>query len=285
MYLLVNDEIRHSREAFLSPYEHGFLYGAGVFETFRTYNGRPFLLEDHLDRMREGAEEFGIEFPESRMAGIRENISRLLEVNGLSDGYFRLNLSGGDEGVGLPEGMYTEPLLLLYVKPLPEKMKPEKTAATLRLRRSTPEGTVRRKSHHYGNNILAKRELKEHGTDEGIFLDAAGAVSESITSNVLLYKDGALYLPDNSCGCLPGVTAHYTASLAREAGLRVFTGRFSEASALHAEEVLLTNSIQEIVPVSSWNGRRFPGKDGKAAQVLRALYREGVNRTIRVISS
>ncbi|WP_147805090.1 aminodeoxychorismate lyase [Alkalicoccus halolimnae] len=279
MYLYVNGEIKPDHDVRISPYEHGFLYGAGLFETFRTYGGEPFLLKDHLARLEAGARELAVELPASFEEEIRQAAADLLEANQLEDAYFRLNVSGGAEGVGLPAAIYGEPLTILYIKPLPDFLPEQKEVRTLKLRRNSPEGAVRRKSHHYLNNILAKREIQEHGNTEGIFLTENGVLSEGITSNLFFVKKDQLYTPDESCGCLNGITSRFVKAIAEELGLRVVEGRFSLKKALEADEVFLTNSIQEIVPVSAWDEHFFPGSSGEKTTLLQSVYRYAADRT------
>ncbi|MFC4737786.1 aminodeoxychorismate lyase [Bacillus daqingensis] len=278
MYLYVNGTIQDDKEIRISPYEHGFLYGAGLFETFRTYGGHPFLFSDHIRRLEEGAAELGLVLPAALEQDIRLAVPKLLERNGMADGYFRLNVSAGAEGVGLPQEPYRSPLIILYVKALPNQAAQEKVAVTLQLRRSSPEGAVRRKSHHYWNNILAKREVGKHAA-EGIFLDAAGAVSESITSNLFFTDGHTLYTPDPSTGCLPGVTAGFVRHAARALGMQVEQGRYPLQKALRAEEAFLTNSIQEIVPLKRWDDTIFPGKRGPVARSLQRVYKQAAEKT------
>ncbi|SDO62769.1 aminodeoxychorismate lyase [Alkalicoccus daliensis] len=280
MFLYVNGEIKKDKDIHISPYEHGFLYGAGLFETFRTYEGVPFLLTDHMDRLKEGAGELNVKLPSSLETDIREAVPALLKANGWKDGYFRLNISGGAEGVGLPATSYNHPLCILYVKPLPAEMPDEKKGATLQLRRNSPEGEVRRKSHHYWNNILAKRELGEQPGTEGIFLTEAGVVSEGITSNIFFVKNEKLFTPDESCGCLRGITGRFVQHAALALGLEVYEGRFSLKEAQQAEEVFVTNSIQEIIPLSSWDDISYPGASGPVTKNLQKIYSSAIRSTI-----
>ncbi|CAM3988791.1 aminotransferase class IV [Alkalicoccus chagannorensis] len=273
MHHYVNGRIRHERHLFVSPLEHGFLYGAGLFETFRTYSGVPFLLDDHFARLEAGAEELEIVLPEDWRHSIRRAIPKLLRRNRLADAYIRLNVSARGEGIGLPAAPYTDPLQLMLMKKLPEAMPASRPLVTLQTRRNRPEGSVRRKSHHYGNNIIGKRETNTYDAQaEGLFLDDRGAVSEGVTSNVFFVHGSTLKTPDASCGCLPGVTAVFVQALAEEAGWTVRTGRFSPGEAAEADEVFLTNSIQEIVPVSSWDGSPLPGAAGTVTGSLQQLY-------------
>lgn len=276
MFLYVNGEIKQDTEVHISPYEHGFLYGAGLFETFRTYGGHPFLFTDHMSRLIEGARELQMELPSSLEEEVRQAIPKLLEVNGLTDAYFRLNVSAGAEGVGLPAGPYQRPLVLLYIKELPAVVRTEKKGQTLSLRRNTPEGAVRRKSHHYLNNILAKREIGNHPEIEGIFLTESGAVSEGITSNIFFVKNGDLFTPSESCGCLNGITSQFVQHAAVNLGMDVYQGAFPLGKAQRADEIFLTNSIQEIVALTDWDEYHYPGASGAVTEALRDVYQQAV---------
>lgn len=275
MYLYVNGEIQAAHAVSISPYEHGFLYGAGLFETFRTYGGHPFLLKDHLARLRSGAAEYALQLPDSLEEEVRLAVQKLLKANHLADGYFRLNVSGGAEGIGLTAADYETPRIMVYVKPLPEARAEEKQLQTLKLRRNTPEGSVRRKSHHYMNNILAKRETGASGA-EGIFLTEDGVLSEGTVSNLFFINGKTIYTPDVSCSCLPGITARFVLELSAALGYRTVEGRFPKKKALRAEEIFVTNSIQEIVPVSSWDEKKFPGKKGDNTRRLQEAYERAV---------
>jgi 4-amino-4-deoxychorismate lyase len=276
MYLYVDGEIVPDHAAVISPYEHGFLYGAGLFETFRTYGGRPFLLKDHLTRLQEGAEEYGLCLPEDLEEEVHRAVAELLHTNELEDGYFRLNVSGGAEGVGLTAGVYENPRIIIYVKPLPPVQMQEKKLQTLKIRRNTPEGSVRRKSHHYMNNILAKRETGASGNVEGLFLTKKNRLSEGTVSNLFFVKQKTIHTPDTSCSCLPGVTSRFVQELASALGYTVKEGSFYPKHMWNADEIFVTNSIQEIVPVFSWDDRPFPGKEGKITRELQSAYREAV---------
>lgn len=278
MYLYVNGEVKQDTDIHISPYEHGFLYGAGLFETFRTYEGTPFLFTDHINRLIQGAGELEMELPSSLEKDIRQAVPQLLEANQLTDAYFRLNVSAGAEGVGLPAEKYRDPLIILYIKPLPEKMANEKKVRTLTLRRNSPEGSERRKSHHYWNNILGKREIGNVPDTEGIFLTDAGAVSEGVTSNIFFVKDGSLFTPDESCGCLNGITAQFVQHAALAMGLHVYQGRFPLKAAQRADEIFLTNSIQEIIAVTEWDGKQYPGASGAVTQALQHVYKQAVGK-------
>jgi len=285
MSILYNGQFRSRNEAVISALDHGFLYGMGLFETFRTYGGRPWLLREHAERMAKGCELLGIRYAPDEDA-MRRKIAELLEANGLEDGYVRWSVSAGDGEIGLPGGDYDRPNEIVYVKPLSAdepSTRPGKTLRLLRQRRSTPEGAFRLKSFHYMNNIVAKRELRVAGATsgtEGLFLDGNGHIAEGMVSNVFWATGGKLYTPSSDTGLLEGVTREYVIRLAGEEGISIETGLFGWEELTRADEIFLTNSVQEIVPVTTLEdeqglGRRPGGRDaaGDMTAKLMRLYR------------
>jgi len=293
MKYLYNGQLTDSNAAVISAFDHGFLYGMGVFETFRTYGGRPWLLEKHAQRLAKGCEMLGIRYvpDEYRM---REAVAKLLEANGLADGYIRWSVSAGEGAIGLPSDDYGQPNEIVYAKELaaddPSTRK-GKTLRLLKLPRSTPEGDIRLKSFHYMNNINAKRELNSAGArpgTEGLFLNGEGHIVEGMVSNVFWISDGVLYTPAASTGLLEGVTREYVLELAKETGIRTEQGLYDWDKLLYADEVFLTNSIQEIVPVTkveNVGGRGLnPGGCNTVGAITYGLmnkYREAAERNDR----
>ncbi|MNW44481.1 Branched-chain-amino-acid aminotransferase [compost metagenome] len=251
-------------QAVISVMDHGFMYGIGLFETFRTYGGRPFLLERHLDRLMAGCRALGIDF-KADPGRVESEISELLVQNGLAEGYIRYTVTAGEGPLGLPVGDYDKPRVLIYVKSLPElgvtlytDGKPLWRLETLR---NTPEGEVRFKSLHYMNSVLAKRELArlERAAAqqsvapvpaEGLQLTAQGWLAEGIVSNVFFVRNGKCYTPNLETGILPGITRAMVLELAAEKGIPTEEGCYTWDDLLAADEVFLTNSIQELVPVT-----------------------------------
>ncbi len=272
MFVYMNGSFVKKEEAVISPFDHGFLYGLGVFETFRIYNGHPFLLDDHLVRLNASLRVLNIEaeFTREESAKILEGI---LAKNNLKDAYIRFNVSAGIGEIGLQTESYLEPNVIVFAKPLPQPgSMSEKKAVLLELRRNTPEGTERLKSHHYLNNVLAKREAGPDMGTEGIFLTSEGFLAEGIVSNIFWYRDGILFTPAVETGILNGITRRFVIALARNAGIEVREGFYKKEEAEEAHEIFLTNSIQEIVPVTDFSGKSFPGKSGELANLLFAEY-------------
>src|SRR5690606_37413187 len=184
------------------------------------------------------------------------HIQELLAANELGDAYIRLSVSAGAGPLGLPSEPYTDPTMIVYMKELPhieeELYRSGKPLQLLKLRRNTPEADVRYKSFHYMNNILAKRECNAYpwaANAEGLFLTDDGHVAEGIVSNVFMVRGGDCFTPSVEAGILPGITRAYVKQLCSETGLRCHEGLYSLGDLVEAEELFLTNSIQEIVPV------------------------------------
>ncbi|MEC0259973.1 aminotransferase class IV [Paenibacillus lautus] len=261
-YIGMNGGIVEAAEAVLPVMDHGLLYGMGLFETFRTYEGKPFLIERHLNRLMDSCRELGIAH-RADANRISRWISELMEANGLQDAYIRYTVTAGEGLLGLPAGDYLKPSEILFAKELPaaNEMLYEKGRAMRRLSlpRNTPESAVRLKSLHYMNNILAKRELAGYpshsdGSTEGLMLTATGEVAEGIVSNVFFVKANRLYTPDIGTGILPGITRAVVLELAADLGIEAEEGRYSWEFFTGADEIFTTGSVQEILPVTTLIG-------------------------------
>ncbi len=242
----------------VSAFDHGYMYGIGLFETFRVDNGHPFLLDDHFQRLKASLKEVGIEWSMSKEE-VLAVLHKLLDANQLRDAYVRWNVSAGIHDLGLYSGGYTEPTTIVYMKPLPKGMLLKKDAVVLQMNRNSPEGSFRFKSHHFLNNVLAKRELGEATNVEGVFLTEAGFVAEGIVSNVFWVKDGIVYTPDINTGILDGVTRNFVLALLHKKAIPYQIGYYSKDELLNADEAFVTNSIQEIVTLQSINGHSYKG--------------------------
>ncbi|MDB4867092.1 MAG: pabC [Cohnella sp.] len=286
MNVLLNGQLKDRNEAVISVFDHGFLYGMGLFETFRTYGGEPWLLDRHAARLSEGCRTLGIAY-QPDIPRMRAGIASLLKMNGLGDAYIRWSISAGEGAVGLPSGTYETPGEVVYAKDLPADHPETRAGQSLRLlrvRRNAPEGAIRLKSFHFMNNILAKRELTAAGASaatEGLFLDGRGHICEGIVSNVFWFAGGGLHTPSLEAGPLPGITRQFVLELAGSAGWPVREGCFQWADLMAADEVFLTGSVQEIVPVTGLEDqdgrlvRRFDSdRAGSRTRELMRRYRE-----------
>lgn len=231
MKILLDGQLISRDEAEISAFDHGFLYGIGLFETFRTYGGRPWLLDEHIERLAKGCALLGIRY-EPDAERMKRGVADLLAANGLSDGYIRWSVSAGEGEIGLPSEDYERPREIVYAKALAGDEPETRSGKTLRLlkvRRSTPEGAFRLKSFHYMNNIVAKRELGAAGAapgTEGLFLDGAGYVAEGMVSNIFWLHAGKLHTPSSDTGLLEGITRDYVLRMAHAEGIPVEEGLY-----------------------------------------------------------
>jgi 4-amino-4-deoxychorismate lyase len=283
MYIYINGQILSKEEAVISPYDHGFMYGLGAFETFRTYNGFPFLIDEHIDRLHEALKELNITAALDPDLVI-DNVHTLLEKNELDDAYFRLNVSAGAGDIGLQTDPYVKPAVILFTKPLPiSGAVPEKELVILETVRNTPEGEKRLKSHHYLNSILGKRELKDAVRQEGVFLTKEGFISEGTVSNLFWYKEGTLFTPGLSTGILNGITRKWVLKASEKINIPYETGNYKINELHDADEVFLTNSIQELVPANQFEHKKYPSAEGELFQKYKAMYTIDTNTRRRTI--
>ncbi|WP_054712483.1 aminodeoxychorismate lyase [Bacillus sp. JCM 19041] len=247
MYVSINGRLVHEEDAAVSVFDHGFLYGMGLFETFAVSENRIFLLDEHIDRLKEGLHSIGVDY-DVTAAEVYRITSDLLSANGLTRGYVRWNVSAGVRGIGLSSQRYSEPQVIVFMKELPVPPV-TKEAVILRLPRNSPEGEKRLKSHHYLNNILAKQEIGDKKA-EGIFLTEQGYVAEGIVSNLFWKIGDRVYTPCLSTGILDGVTRSFVIRLIESHGYKVEQGHYTEKELYRAEDLFITNSIQGVVPIS-----------------------------------
>ncbi|RZT13078.1 aminodeoxychorismate lyase [Fictibacillus sp. BK138] len=282
MYIYINGKVLAKEEAKISPYDHGFMYGLGAFETFRTYNGFPYLIDEHMGRLHEALKELNID-AELNTDHVIEVVQTLLQKNKLENAYFRLNVSAGNGDIGLQTQPYENPAVILFTKPLPNQLPSAKELIVLNTVRNTPEGKQRLKSHHYLNSILGKRELKDPVGQEGIFLSEQGFISEGTVSNLFWFKDETLFTPGLSTGILNGITRKWVLNASKKLNIPFETGNYKINELHDADEVFLTNSIQELVPVNRFEQKQFPGTNGQFFQKLKAKYKEDTNNRRRTI--
>lgn len=277
MWCWMNGEFLRADELKISPFDHGFLYGAGFFETFRTYKGNVFLYDKHMDRLHAALTEYRISMPYDEME-ILTAVSRLDELNGGSDGYFRLNVSAGVHDIGLAPSSYAMPNVILFRKELvPTVRGTEKRAVWLETPRNKPESTVRHKSHNFLNNVRGRLELSSLKEMEGLFVTAEGYVAEGVTSNVFWLKDGVLFTPTIETGILPGTTRAFIIESAKSAEITVNEGFYGKEDVESADEVFVTNAVQEIVPLSMIEEIQLPGAAGSFYKRLHEYYLRAID--------
>ncbi|HJU04605.1 MAG TPA: aminotransferase class IV [Nitrospiraceae bacterium] len=273
MWVYVSDRFVPKEEAVISVFDHGFLYGDGVYETLRSYNGRIFMLQAHLDRLRRSAHLIGIEFPERDWPAL---LHEAMERNKLLDAYLRVTISRGEGEIGLDPASCNRPTVVIVAKPLPsypaELFQDGIGLAVVSVRRNLAAAlSPQIKSLNFLNNIMAKREALQARAFDGLMLNADGHVAESTTSNVFFVKSGRLYTPSVACGILDGITREVILILAREQSVPVEEGCYTPAFLSQADECFLTNTTMEIMPVREID--RTPVGSGKPGDVTTTLHR------------
>ena len=272
----MNGEFILGEDIKISPFDHGFLYGAGFFETFRTYDGKVLLFKEHMDRLNTALTEYRIEMPYNE-EDILSAVRKLDELAGDTNGYFRLNVSAGVHDIGLAPSAYESPNVILFRKALPPSIRgTEKEAVWLETPRNRPESAVRHKSHNFLNNVRGRLELPSLKELEGLFVTEDGYVAEGITSNVFWMKGEILYTPDIGTGILPGTTREFVIKLAESAGLNVQEGFYKKVDVKNADELFITNAVQELVPVNRLGDKIYPGTTGFYYNKLHDLYLKAI---------
>lgn len=262
----------------ISPFDHGFLYGLGFFETFRTYEGKVLFFEEHMERLLAALKQYHIHMSYT-VDELRAVIRQLNELAGGQDGYFRLNVSAGEHGIGLQPTEYTKPNVIMFRKELHAVMRgQEKKARWLETPRNSPERGIRVKSHHYGNNVLGRFEMPSLATQEGFFLTEAGYVAEGVTSTIFWVKNDILYTPSLETGILPGITREWVIQKAKQMGVQVKVGLFTRSDVEQASECFITNSVQELVPIGRLEDIKLLGNKGPVYTRLHEAYIEEIKQ-------
>jgi branched-chain amino acid aminotransferase len=286
----LNGQLKHRFEAKLSPFDHGFLYGYGLFETMRAYNGHIFRLDSHLTRLRCSAESIGLTHvvltTEEGKQSLKAACMATLEANELKDARIRLTISAGDGDMTPDTGTCPKPTVLIAARnldPLPaEKYETGFKAVVAFLRRNSQSPLSRLKSTCYMENVLARMTARATGYDEAILLNEQGYLAEGSTTNVFLVNHGELITPSFESGVLPGITREAVLEIARTSNIKA-TERWVQLNELiEAQEAFVTNSILELMPLVSVEGRPIgTGKPGKLARDLLFAYRKLVDETLR----
>ena len=284
MLIYIDGEFLPKAEAKVSVFDHGLLYGDGVFEGIRSYNGRVFKLDEHLERLYDSAKSIMLEIPIS-IETMEETVLETLRRNNLREAYIRLIITRGVGDLGLDPDKCPKPSIIIIADKIvlyPQKYYEEGLEIiTASVRRNYAEAiNPRIKSLNYLNNILAKIEGKQAGTEEVLMLNAEGYVVECTGDNIFWIKNGTLVTPPVHMGILEGVTRNSVIDLAREAGIRVEERVFTRHDLYIADECFLTGTAAEVIPVVKIDRRAVgDGQPGKVTQRLIAAFRQLANST------
>src|SRR5579862_2157261 len=273
MKVFIDGKFYNERDAKVSVFDHGLLYGDGIFEGIRAYNGRVFRLKEHIDRLFYSAKAILLTIPMSReklAAAVVESCRK----NKIRDGYIRLVVTRGVGTLGLNPNRCKNPSVIViadkiqvYPAELYARGMDIVTVPTVRNLHSAMNPAI--KSLNYLNNILAKIEANNAGVEEAIMLNAEGFVSECTADNIFIIKNGELFTPPLSAGALYGITRQTVIELARLSGLKVSEPNLTRYDLFNADECFITGTGAEIMPVVKIDGRIIgTGKPGQHTRQL-----------------
>ena len=276
--IYINGQIVPQEDAKISVFDHGLLYGDGVFEGIRAYNGKIFTLDEHLDRLYDSATAISLKIPITKVE-MADAVKQTMKANNLTDSYIRLVVTRGVGKLGLDPNKCATPQIIiitdtieLYSKALYEKGLDIVTVTTIRNHFSALDPKI--KSLNYLNNILAKIESIQAGAGEALMLNKDGYVAECAGDNIFIFKNNVLRTPPSSAGILVGITRNVVMKLAAEMGVQVKEELMTRYDLYIADECFLTGTAAEIIPVVKIDGRTIgTGKPGKITLDLLKRYR------------
>ena len=261
-------------EAKISVYDHGLLYGDGVFEGIRAYNGIVFKLKEHIDRLYKSAHPIFLKIPLTKEQ-ISEAVLETLKKNNLKDAYIRLVVTRGVGDLGLDPRKCPKASIIIITEPLLQLHSAEKvenginTVITWVKRNPVDTQTHEMKSLNYLNSILGKIEANNIGADEAICLDKTGYVCEGVGENIFIVRDGKLLTPPLSSGALDGITRTLIIRLAKKLGIEIIERNITPNELFTADEVFFTGTAAEVAPIREVNKRAIgSGKPGPVTKLI-----------------
>ncbi|MGD8860208.1 MAG: branched-chain-amino-acid transaminase [Myxococcales bacterium] len=277
MKVFIDGELREGDAASVPVHDHGLLYGDGVFEGIRAYDGRPFRLDDHLERLSHGARALGITLP-GGVAAMRDAVLRTVEAYGPGDAYIRLIVTRGTGPLGIDPTLCERPRVICIVDSIAlfpeEKRRAGLSLITASVRRPSADVLDPRiKTLNYLNNIMAKAEARRQGADEALVLNGQGRVAEASVANLFLVRRGVLSTPPTTDGCLDGITRRTVLELAAELGVEREVVSIGRMDLFWADEVFLTGTGAGLVRVASLDGQPVGRPEpGPITEQLSAAY-------------
>jgi branched-chain amino acid aminotransferase len=286
MLVYLNGRFVAKEQAQVSVFDHGFLYGDGIYETLRAYEGTLFLLKKHLGRLKLSANAISLKLP-LPLDEIGNALNESLRVNKLREAYVRLHLSRGPGEIGLDPALCVAPTMVIVTKPFHDYptacYERGVSVAVVKTRRNHPLALPPSiKGTNFLNNILAKIEAIKAGAYEGIMLNWEGYVAEGTISNIFMVKKGVLYTPHLDTGILEGVTRDLVLRLANRKKIPVKEAMLRPKDLMTSDECFITNTTMEIMPVAIIDKKKIgKGIPGPITVALHRVYQEEVRAYLK----
>ncbi len=286
MLVYLNGKFVPKEDAKVSVFDHGYLYGDGIYETLRAYKGVLFHLDRHLVRLKHSADSIFLKLP-LPLDKIGAALNDAVKANKLSDAYVRIQISRGTGEIGLDPALCPEPTTVIVAKPFKdypaEHYERGVSLAVVKTRRNHPLAlSPSIKGTNFLNNILAKIESLRAGAYEAVMLNWEGYVAEGTISNIFFVKAGVLYTPSLETGILEGVTRGLVLELARKERIEAREALIRAEELLAADECFITNTTVEVMPVTSVDNRAVGnGKPGPATAALGKAYKDEVQKCLK----
>ncbi|MBI2222165.1 MAG: aminotransferase class IV [Acidobacteria bacterium] len=282
----INGRVTDAHNAAISPLDHGYLFGYGVYETLRTYDKVPFLYDRHMRRLRDSAAGIYVAVPVDDAEMLRRIEDTMAAVPGLREGYIRILLTRGVGDFSYDPRMAPEPTLVLVVKNFPEpaadKFEKGIRISFVSVMRNHPSTVNPRiKSNNLLNNALAMQEAMRKGSEEALLKNHRGEIAECSQSNVFIVKDGRALTPPLDAGLLAGITREFVFEVGREAGIPVVEAAIREEHVVQADEAFITGTTRELTPVVAIDDQTIgTGKPGPITKTLLATFRKMARSTV-----
>ena len=283
MWVYLNGQFVQKEDARVSVFDHGFLYGDGVYETLRVYQRQIFLWERHLARLHQSCERIGLDLPILDDAWL-PILGELLIRNELQDAGFRVTLSRGEGELGIDPRLCARPTVVIMAKPVvayTEQQWEQGMNLHVSCVRRNPEmaQSPQIKAISFLNNILAKQEAVKEGADDALMVNMDDQVAECTTSNIFFVSKQQVFTPAVECGILKGITRDVVMELAGEQGINVEEGHYTMEQVFQADECFVTNTGIEIMPVLRIGDRQIgQGTRGPLTHMLVKAFRANVDR-------
>ncbi len=287
--VFLNNRLVSDKKAAVSVFDHGFLYGDGIYETLRVYNGIVYMIDEHIERLQRSASMISLRIPMTTEM-IKEAIYRTIKANRLGDAVVRISISRGKGAIGLDPELCLEPTFVIIAypfkgHPMVNYQRGVKVAIVKTRRNFKDAIDPRIKSLNFLNNILAKIEAKKSGAYEAIMLNYRGYIAEGTISNIFFVKDSTLCTPTVDVGILDGITRRLIIEIAIENGIEVNEGRFRPGDLYTADEVFLSSTTMELMPVTKVNDIKIATKPGRITRILHKTYQQKVEEYSSKIGS